>query len=65
MRKKTGLTIVERVKIAVTGFETVAKKLEMQVAQDVVQHGLITWSCRPIIVLFIVSSFLTSYSQFR
>ncbi len=65
MGKKTGLTIVERATIAVPGFETVAKKLEMQVARDVVQHGLIAWSCRPIIVLFIVGSFLTSYSQCR
>jgi hypothetical protein len=31
MRKKTGLTIVERATIAVPGFETVAKKLEQQV----------------------------------
>ena len=31
MRKKTGLTIVERAIIAVPGFESIAKKLEQQV----------------------------------
>lgn len=31
MKKKTGLTIVERASIAVPGFETVVKKLEQQV----------------------------------
>ena len=31
MRKKTGLTIVERATIAVPGFEAVTKKLETQV----------------------------------
>ncbi len=42
MRKKTGLTIVERAIIAVPDFEMVLKKLEQQVSLHSLRHSYAT-----------------------